>query len=232
MTIWISVTALLVSIASFGNSVWNSIRSIQTQRAQARTDLLLRLVDLRLEYANFNRRIRRLKEHPPVPLPKQVEDLLHGGSQFLEYERRTESYHQILSDPDHKLTVEEHELHRRNFETLLKQLAADNKRLDELLETDRSAKQTSLEDRFRVIKQRVLYTSITNNMPVELHALREFLIEQNLLDRNEFNEFFEKWLGSIAVGIGLPALNVFTATQIEELKEDLSKIEFQRKPMS
>jgi hypothetical protein len=225
MAIWISVAALLVSIAGYVNTLWISIRNVRIQRAQTRTDLLLKVVDLRLEYANFNRRIRSLEGTRQSPIPKDVAILLAGASQFREFERRTELYYEVLSDPNHKLNFEEQEVHRGNFETLLKQLAADNRRLDELLEADRSVEHVSPQDTFGELKRRVLHTVITNNLPVELHALRKFLIDKGYTHIPRFQQFLEKWLSSVAVIIGLPALNVFTAPQISQMKEELSGLE-------
>jgi hypothetical protein len=179
------------------------------------------LVDLRLAYANFNRRIRRLKENPPSPIPDEVAKLLLRSDEFLRFERRTEFYYQVLSDPNHKLSVEEQELHRGNFGTLLKQLDDDNKRLDGLLE---DAKPTSTQEQFNELKQRVIYTEISNVLPVRLNELRAFLVHKGLMDKPHVQAFAEKWLSSIAVVVGLPALNVFTGAQIREMNKDLARL--------
>jgi hypothetical protein len=41
----------------------------------------------------------------------------------------------------------------------------------------------STRDRFGVSKRRVLYVGLQNNLPVELHALRAFLVESELMQR-------------------------------------------------
>lgn len=74
---------------------------------------------------------------------------------------------------------------------------------------------------FEGIKQRILYTRITNDLPVELNKLRDFLIERALAQRPRIVPFFERWLSHVTVQKGIPALNVFSAQDVEHLKEDL-----------
>ena len=71
MTFWTGILAILISALSLTVSAWVAVRSARVQKAQNRTDLLLKTVDLRLGYASFNRRIRSLRDNPPLPTPKE-----------------------------------------------------------------------------------------------------------------------------------------------------------------
>jgi len=74
------------------------------------------------------------------------------------------------------------------------------------------------DDRFDVLRRRVLYVGIRNNLPVELHALREFLVESDFVQRPAFRDFFKKWLTKAPVVVGWPGLNAFTSEEIELLR--------------
>lgn len=79
----------------------------------------------------------------------------------------------------------------------------------------------AVRDRFDVLKSRVLYVGLRNNLPVELHALREFLVESGLMQMPAFRDFFDKWLTKTAVVVGLSGLNAFTSEEVEALRRDL-----------
>jgi hypothetical protein len=80
------------------------------------------------------------------------------------------------------------------------------------------------DDRFDALRRRVLYVGIRNNLPVELHALREFLVESDFVRRPAFRNFFEKWLTKAPVVIGWSGLNVFTSEEIVLLRQDLTAL--------
>jgi hypothetical protein len=57
-TLWISGIARVVPLLSFAVSTNVTIRSARVQRAQIKTELLTRIVDLRLEYARSEKNFR------------------------------------------------------------------------------------------------------------------------------------------------------------------------------
>ncbi len=76
-------------------------------------------------------------------------------------------------------------------------------------------------DRFDALRRRVLYVGLRNNLPVELHALRQFLVESDLVQSPAFHDFFEKWLTRAPVVVGWSGLNAFTSEEIESLRQEL-----------
>jgi hypothetical protein len=79
----------------------------------------------------------------------------------------------------------------------------------------------ALRESFGLLKRRVLYVGLSNNLPVELHALREFLVTSDLMQRATFSAFFEKWLTRTPVVVGWPGLNAFTSDEVESLRQEL-----------
>ena len=74
---------------------------------------------------------------------------------------------------------------------------------------------------FDVLRRNVLFCGITNNIPVELHNLRTFLVDKGLVERPEFRHFFDRWLSSPFVSLGVPVANAFTYDQIRQMEEEL-----------
>ena len=223
VTLWLSGVALIVSIASLTVSIIVAFRNARIQRAQIRTDVLSKLFDLRLEYAGFLRRITKLKENPPSPVPKEIESLLSAEAGFRDLERKTESYRQALLGPKQNLGPVELEQLRHHTEALVKQLADDNKHLDDLLDSDPARR--SVIEQFNALKRQVLYVSIVNELPVELNRLRAFLIEKGLVEETGVREFFAKWLANPVVIMGIAAVNVFSNEGIEELRSELDALQ-------
>jgi hypothetical protein len=89
-----------------------------------------------------------------------------------------------------------------------------------LLKVDKEYREEPMRE-FERIKQRILYTGIANDLPVELNKLRDFLIGRGLAHRPKIAPFFERWLTHMTVQQGIPALNVFSAGDIEQMKEHL-----------
>lgn len=84
---------------------------------------------------------------------------------------------------------------------------------------------TNLQNQFDVLRRNIIYCGITNNIPVDLHKLRAFLIEKGLVDKPEVKRFFDKWLTNPIVVNGTPALNVFTNQAVRELQEELGGLQ-------
>lgn len=95
-------------------------------------------------------------------------------------------------------------------------------RHDELARQD--ARKQGLLEEFNVLKRRVFHFGLVNDLPMELHKLRAFLIEKGLVEQPAIHEFFDKWLKNPIVIMGEPTLTVFTKEQIEELLQELSAL--------
>lgn len=74
---------------------------------------------------------------------------------------------------------------------------------------------------FDVLRRNVLFCGVTNNIPVELNKLRTFLIEKGLVERPAFRQFFDRWLSSPFVYLGVPVANAFTYEQLRQMEEEL-----------
>jgi hypothetical protein len=224
VALWISGAALIVSAASLAVSLVVAVRNARIQRAQIRTELLSKLVDLRLEYTRFVRRIRNLKENPPSPIPSEIARLLSAQEGFGDYERRTESYRQALLGSKRDLHPVKLEELRHYIEALLKQLADNNRHLDDILDSDSAAEKRLIAEQFNAIRRNILYINIVNDFPVALHKLRVFLIERGLVEQPGVGEFFSKWLTHPLVVMGKPAVNVFSHEAINELRGELDAL--------
>jgi len=133
---WISAIALFVSLISLGLTIFVARWNIRLAKAQRRTDILTKLVDLRLQYSQFNRRIQNLRGNPRAQSFEPLRKLVEAQPKFHEFEQMTEGYRRALLDPSKNLDAVSVENLRHPVEALLMQLAADNKRLDELLESN------------------------------------------------------------------------------------------------
>lgn len=93
-----------------------------------------------------------------------------------------------------------------------------------LTDNDKEYREEPIRD-FERIKRRILYTAIVNDLPVELHRLREFLIDRGLASRPSIAPFFKTWLERTPIQLGLPALNVFSTGEVDSLKRDIETLE-------
>ena len=96
--------------------------------------------------------------------------------------------------------------------------------LSGLLQKRRSRRERS--SKFEELKRNVLYLSIVNNLPVELHKLREFFIQNGLAEKKGFNEFFDRWLSQTFVEDGRAVLvpGHFSNERIAELHQELAAL--------
>lgn len=88
-----------------------------------------------------------------------------------------------------------------------------------LLEKQRERK--AIVQEFETLKRRVLYVGLMNDLPVELHKLREFFIEKGLVESTGVREFFSNWLTKPVVVTGTPVANAFSKEAIEKIQEQL-----------
>jgi hypothetical protein len=139
---WIPVTALALSVLSIGIALYVARWNFRLTRAQRRTDLLTKIVDLRLQYNRFNRRISDLKTHPPSNVSEELKRLLDNDAHFRNFEFQTEGYRRsILQSGFDAAALEDL---RHPIEALLKQLEVDNERLDQLLQSNPVAQSDAL----------------------------------------------------------------------------------------
>jgi len=89
---------------------------------------------------------------------------------------------------------------------------------------ERRREKKALVQEFEALKRRIIYVGIINDLPIELHKLRVFLIERGLVESPSVREFFSEWLTNPAVVIGAATLNVFSKEAIERLQEQLDAL--------
>jgi hypothetical protein len=133
MATYISAASLLISVLALGVSVVVIIRNARLASTQIKTELLSKLNHVRIEYTRFNRRIRKLRENPPQPLPPELKALLDAEAEFQKFEQYTEVYRQALLEPRRKFTSELLLSMQHSVDAIAQQTADDNTRLDELL---------------------------------------------------------------------------------------------------
>lgn len=78
---------------------------------------------------------------------------------------------------------------------------------------------------FDALRRNVLFCGITNDVPVQLNKLRTFLVDKGLVERPEFRRFFDRWLSSPFISLGVPVANAFTYEQIRQMEEELSDLQ-------
>lgn len=80
--------------------------------------------------------------------------------------------------------------------------------------------------KFEELKRNVFYLRIVNNLPVELHKLRVFFIQNGLVEKQGFNEFFYNWLSQTFVEEGQAVLvpGHFSNERIAELHQELAAL--------
>lgn len=79
---------------------------------------------------------------------------------------------------------------------------------------------------FEELRRNVLYCGLTNRIPVELHKLRDFLIKSGVIENPPFRQFFDRWLSSPPVLLGIEVANAFSYAEIAELEKELRDLKF------
>ncbi len=74
------------------------------------------------------------------------------------------------------------------------------------------------------LKRKIMYVGLINDFPVELHKLRLFLIENDLVEKPGNREFFEEWLTDPLVVSGISAANAIPKESIPKLIEELNEV--------
>ncbi|MGA2051716.1 MAG: hypothetical protein ABSH19_00250 [Opitutales bacterium] len=97
-----------------------------------------------------------------------------------------------------------------------------SKFLDWLLEKRREEKR--LQQQFAAHRNALLYLGLTNNYPVELKKLKDFLIAHDLVERPGVRGFFHKWLTHPVLDLGLPVGNFPPEGQLAALRADLQAL--------
>lgn len=64
----------------------------------------------------------------------------------------------------------------------------------------------ALADELEKLKRRVKYVGFVNDIPVELHKLRDFFLAADLVSKPQFSQFFSDWLSEPIVVMGEPVL--------------------------
>jgi len=85
---------------------------------------------------------------------------------------------------------------------------------------------SSLRAEFEKLRRRILYVTITNELPGALRDLRTLFIDHGLVDRPHLRPFFDAWLSSPFVSIGAPVPNLLTGQQIRQMNEELRGLNF------
>ena len=78
---------------------------------------------------------------------------------------------------------------------------------------------------FDALRRNVLFCGITTNITVELGTLRAFLVEKGLVEKPEFRQFFDRWLSSPFVSLGVPVNNALSYEQIRQMEQELRDLQ-------
>jgi hypothetical protein len=198
---------------------------------------------------------RLFDEELPVDLGPDAAPLGDFLSRWAQFERGLINYSEFVADtygrtPNvlaaAKVLVEEDKMSLSTFEKFRKVLDVRNKlvhgqaerqslltpeilsgldALDTWLhKVDKQYREEPVQE-FERIKRRILYTGIVNDLPVELHTLRNFLVEKGLAERPKIAPFLQRWLAHPIVQQGMPALNVFSKQELDQLKVDVSDLQ-------
>lgn len=76
--------------------------------------------------------------------------------------------------------------------------------------------------RFEVLKRKLIYDPLLNNYSVHLANIRDFILEQGLIEKAGFKEFYSKWLSHPALSAHAPILGIVQSSDVEQLKVELS----------
>jgi hypothetical protein len=91
---------------------------------------------------------------------------------------------------------------------------------------ERWRRHSALKHEFDVLRRGVLYCGITNDLPVKLHNLRQFMIEHDLVESPQIcRDFFEKWLMHPMVIQGTRVLGSFTHDEMRQIERELRLLE-------
>ncbi len=122
---WISIAALLVSLASFGLSLYVFYTNNRFLLAKTRSDLLTKIRETQNQYRELNHRYRSIAANAKRLTEKDIDMLV----KYKEFENNTDSYYQTCRTGSH--SAAELESVRHHIEGMLMSIAADMKRLDE-----------------------------------------------------------------------------------------------------
>jgi hypothetical protein len=78
---------------------------------------------------------------------------------------------------------------------------------------EKRRKKKALSEQLEALKRHVIHENVVNYLPVHLAKLRAFL-----LDKPEFEKFFERWLTNPFLRAGRPVGGMFSSAQIAEMK--------------
>jgi hypothetical protein len=78
----------------------------------------------------------------------------------------------------------------------------------------------ALSQKLEALKRTVTYENVVNYLPVHLAKLRTFLIENGLVEKPEFKEFFARWLSHPFLSQGR-SVGMFSNDEITEMKREL-----------
>ena len=84
---------------------------------------------------------------------------------------------------------------------------------------------SKLLEQFEALRRNILYCGLSNNIPVELHKLRNFFIEKGLIEKPEVGSFCERWLSSPPVITGMAVPNAFSREELNQLMEELNALQ-------
>jgi hypothetical protein len=84
----------------------------------------------------------------------------------------------------------------------------------------------ALADELEKLKRHVRHVGIRNNIPVELHNLREFFLAADLVSKPGFSQFFSEWLSEPIVVLGKPVLapGLYTTEALARLMAELEEL--------
>lgn len=121
----ISALALIVSMASFGLSVYVYWSNAKFLLAKTRSDLLIKIDETRMKYKELNRRYHSIASNAKSLTPKNLDMLV----QYKEFEKNTEMYFKDVRT--RKFSLTELEELRYRIEGLLFLIAIDERRIDD-----------------------------------------------------------------------------------------------------
>jgi hypothetical protein len=88
---------------------------------------------------------------------------------------------------------------------------------------EKRRKRKALSEQFEALRRRILYENVANYISVHLAKLRKFLLDSGLVERPDFKAFFGRWLTNPF--LGQPAAGMFSKEQVEELKQELLRLQ-------
>jgi hypothetical protein len=83
---------------------------------------------------------------------------------------------------------------------------------------EKRRKKKALSEQLEALKRHVIHENVVNYLPVHLAKLRAFFLDNGLVDKPEFEKFFERWLTNPFLRAGRPVGGMFSSAQIAEMK--------------